>query len=47
MGWYGQILDMANGFEQVEEIRNMSAIKFLEWLSREKSVNDYQFYLNK
>lgn len=44
MGWYGQILDMARNTGNIKDldyIKNLKAIDFLTWISREKAVNEY------
>lgn len=41
-GWYGAILDLATGISDVENVKQANLYEFLNYLSRQIAVNDYQ-----
>ena len=41
-GWYGAILDLANGISDVKNVEQTNLYEFLNYLSRQIAVQDYQ-----
>ena len=41
-GWYGAILDLATGISDVKNVEQSNLYEFLNYLSRQIAVNDYQ-----
>ena len=41
-GWYGAVLDLADGISDVKNVEQSNLYDFLNYLSRQIAVNDYQ-----
>ena len=41
-GWYGAILDLATGISDVKNVEQTNLYEFLNYLSRQIAVSDYQ-----
>ena len=41
-GWYGAILDLADGLSDVRNVEQSNLYDFLNYLSRQIAVSDYQ-----